>query len=340
MRWFQTSGIQAPNGGVARYYRADSSDYQPLSTEITGYAASALAYLGSLDRVAQAARFLSTIAWDPAVRTMPFEIDPPRFTYFFDCGVIVRGLLAASRTLSSDEFVMVAVDIGDAMTRDFEAKDGYHPILSLPDKQPVDRDPLRWSRSPGCYQLKSAMAWWDLAEATGEARFRAAYGRALEIALRGYGGFLPGHPDRVKVMDRLHAFLYFLEGLLPAAADPRVRAALCDGVRRVAALREEISPEFERSDVIAQLLRIRLYADWAGAVPIDRHAAEREAACLLHYQASDPDPRIDGGFYFGRRDGALLPFINPVSACFAVQALAMWEAWREVGTRAECQALI
>jgi hypothetical protein len=198
----------------------------------------------------------------------------------------------------------------------------------------VERDPLRWSRSPGCYQLKSAMAWWDLAAATGEQRFRSAYERALEFALHRYGSFLPGHADCLKVMDRLHAFLYFLEGLLPVAAEARAKAALCDGVRRVGALREEIAPEFERSDVIAQLLRIRLHADWAGVVPLDLEAAEREATLLTEYQGED------GGFYFGRRDGKLMPFVNPVSACFAVQALAMWDEWRNRGMQASWRDLI
>ena len=108
--------------------------------------------------------------------------------------------------------------MGESMARDFVSSDGeIHPILALPGKSPVERDPTRWSRSPGCYQLKSAMAWFELAEATGVAEFRACYERALERALRQYPGFLPGHPDPEKVMDRLHAFCYFLEGLLPRA---------------------------------------------------------------------------------------------------------------------------
>ncbi len=319
---------------MSRYYRADAAVFEPVSTEITGYAVSALVYLGCLEEASRGARFLAETAWDPAARAMPFEIDPAEFTYFFDCGIIVRGLVAAWRAIGREEWLAAAVGIGDAMIRDFQAKDGYHPILRLPEKTPEERDALRWSRSPGCYQLKAAMAWRDLAGITGEPRFGEAYQRALESALRGYRSFLPGHPDRLKVMDRLHAFIYFLEGLLPAAEDRCVRAALCDGLRLVAALREEIAPEFERSDVIAQLLRIRMHADWAGAAPLDQEAAESEAALLAGYQGAD------GGFYFGRRDGALMPFVNPVSACFAVQALGMWDAWRTRGMQASCRDLI
>ena len=83
----------------------------------------------------------------------------------------------------------------------------------------------------------------------------------LEYSLCDSSTFLPGHPDRMRVMDRLHAFCYFLEGLLPRAREPRCCAALRDGIVRVAALLRDIAPEFERSDVYAQLLRARIYAD-------------------------------------------------------------------------------
>jgi hypothetical protein len=84
----------------------------------------------------------------------------------------------------------------------------------------------------------------------------------------------------------------------------------------------------ERSDVYAQLLRVRLYADWLGAVPLDLEAAAFEAETLAGFQAAGADPRIDGGYWFGRKGAERLPFINPVSAAFAGQALELWEASR------------
>jgi len=330
--WFLRSGIQESNGGVARYYRADLQRNNPISTEITAYTVSTLVYLHSLtgdqrylDRAVTAARFLTRTAWDPALAAMPFEIGGP--AWFFDCGIVVRGLLSAWRATGDEEFLAVAAALGKAMAADFaaDAAGDFHPALSLPAKTPLDRDLTRWSRSPGCYQLKSAMAWWDLAEATGDAAFRRPYERVLEYSLRTCAGFLPGHADPSKVMDRLHAFLYFLEGLLPRVDDQRCAAALCVGIPSVARHLREIAPEFERSDVYAQLLRIRLYADWLGVAPLDREAARFEAEALAGFQQSDSDPRIDGGFGFGRRAGSSLPYANPVSAAFAIQALALWE---------------
>jgi hypothetical protein len=347
--WFLHSGIQQPDGGVARYYLVDASRNLSASTEITGYAVSAFVYLHSvthnaryLDRAFAAARFLAR-AWDPASQTMPFEIEPPAYTYFFDCGIVVRGLLSIWRATGQQEFLDLAIAIGESMARDFAGPAGdFHPILALPGRSPLPRDPVRWSRTATCYQLKSAMALWDLHEATRDARapFLEPYERVLESSLRTYPDFLPGHPDRPKVMDRLHAFCYFLEGLLPRAADSRCAAALRDGIARVACHLRAIAPEFERSDVYAQLLRVRLYADWLGVVPLDRPAAEFEAAQLAAFQAVDPDPRIDGGYWFGRKNAGPLPFINPVSAAFACQALELWETSRSGGAQAHRHLLI
>ena len=304
---------------MARYYRTDLQRNHALSTEITGYAASTLVFLDRYDQARSAAQFL-TEAWDPAAHAMPFEIDPAQFSYFFDCGIVVRGLLSVWRVTGAGDLLNCARAVGDSMARDFRASDGsFRPILELPGKRPVERDAARWSRSPGCYQLKAGMAWWDLWEATGESCYREVYDGLREAALRTANDFLPGHSDPRKVVDRLHAYLYFLEGLLPMPSD-----ALADGIERVAGLVRELAPEFERSDVYAQLLRIRVFADAMGAAKLDRGAAQSEAECLMEFAAVSDDPRIDGGFYFGRTAGRWEPYINPVSTAFALQALAMW----------------
>jgi hypothetical protein len=326
--WLLGSGIQETSGGVARYYRADVGRNLPVSTEITGYTVSACVYLHSvtgcevfLERALRAARFLTRAAWEPNAGVLPFEIDPPAFAYFFDCGIVVRGLLAAWRAAGDQECLDTAVAVGRHMTGDFRAADGsLHPVLMLPSKDPLARDPLRWSQSEGCYQLKAAMAWWDLAEATGDESFREPYEQALDRALATAPDFLPGHPNRCHVMDRLHPFLYFLEGLLPAIDQPRCAAALAEGIERTARYRNELAAEFVRSDVYAQLLRIRLFADQAGVARLDYATADCEARCLAEFQTAG------GGFYFGRKDGAFLPHVNPVSAVFALQALEMWRS--------------
>ena len=337
--WFLHSGIQEPNGGVARYYRADLSRNAPVSTEITGYALSALVYLHEkfpdqayLDAAVRAAQFLTRMAWDKTLDAMPFEYGVTSNgsrspTYFFDCGIIARGLLSLWRVTAEWEFLDGAVRCGRSMLH-FRQGATIHPILLLPDKRPLPHEP-RWSRSPGCYQLKSAMAWDDLAKATGDADFATAYELALETALARHDNFLPGETDQEKVMDRLHAYCYFLEGLQPALDRSDCRQALAAGIGRVGELLRDIGPTFARSDVYAQLLRARLYADRAGVLPLDQEAASREATELAAFQSDSEDAHLAHGFYFGRKKGSWLPHLNPVSTAFGLQTLTMWHEYLE-----------
>jgi len=349
--WFLRSGIQETNGGVARYYRSDLGKNARVSTEITGYAVSALIELHRrtgkeeyLDAALRAARFLTRSAWDARLATFPFEYSsngdrPPGFAYFFDCGIIVRGLLSAWRIARDQDLLDTAVAAGRGMLADFEAEGAIHPILTLPEKRPLAYE-TKWSASPGCYQLKSALAWFELAKETGERLFREAYDCAVRRGLESEQAFLPGSDNREKVMDRLHAYLYFLEGLLPVATLPEAVRAYTAGIQRVAGYLRDIAPEFARSDVYAQLLRARIYGQAAGVVPVDSDAAEVEAREAARFQLQSDDVRIDGGFGFGRKAGAMLPFVNPVSTAFCVQALALWNDRTSNALPAEPASLI
>jgi hypothetical protein len=335
--WFLKSGIQSPNGGVARYYRSDSQRNEPISTEITGYAASALVYLfektgrsAFADRAIQTADFLSDQAWDKELRTFPFEYPgrPPAF--FFDCGIIVRGLLAVWRMSGDEKYLRAATAGGEAMLRDFDAGADFHPILELPSKKPALRD-ARWSRSSGCYQLKSAMAWRELADVTENAAFARAFDRMVHFAMEEQSRFLPGSDDENRVMDRLHAYSYFLEALVSYGHDVK------EGVEKVAGYLSSIGPRFARSDVYAQLLRVRLLSGTG------LEFAPVEVRELEKFQAVDVepcDPRIEGGFYFGIKGGQFLPFVNPVSTAFAMQALEMWREHRAGTLERDCRVII
>lgn len=322
--WFLDSGIQESNGGVARYYRSDLGQNARVSTEITGYAVSFLVYLfqrtgnsAFQEAALRSARFLTRSAWDPALAIFPFEVAPKSKAYFFDSGIIVRGLLAIWHLTSEREFLDVAVQAGTGMLVNFVGREDIHPILALPEAKPVERASA-WSRSPGCYQLKSAMAWHDLFQETGRPEFQQAYESALAQALENEACFLPGEADREKVMDRLHAYAYFLEGLLPCADRPECAQTLRDGIPRLAGFLSEIAPVFARSDVYAQLLRTRLFADRLDILPLDAEAAAGEAEQAAQFQLES------GGFGFGTKLGAMMPFVNPVSTVFCAQAMDMY----------------
>jgi hypothetical protein len=346
--WFLRSGIQEPNGGVARFHRSDIGRNAAVSNEITGYAVSAFVYLHSLtgeaaylEAASRAARYLCRHAWDEAGSTFPFEPGSDR-TYFFDTGIIVRGLMAAGRATGDEEFLARAREASLSLAFDFLGADSsgnalFHPIVSLPDKQPLAHEP-RWSRGPGCYQLKSALAWLETPEEGGA----KLYESVLAYSLATHEAFLTAEPDRDKLMDRLHAYCYFLEGLLPVAERPEVRAILASGLARAAALHREIAGTFERSDVAAQLLRVRLIASHLGALALDEDAACEEASRAASFQAAGDhaDVRLRGGFCFGAKGGELLPFSNPVSTAFCMQALELWKQHRQGRWSFELRQLI
>ena len=199
------------------------------------------------------------------------------------------------------------------------------PSFACRKKTPLPRG-QQWSRQPGCYQLKSALAWHDLYKETGQADFLKLYDDALAASLRTHDSFLPGAEGDL-VMDRLHAYCYFLEASIPRADRPEVASALAGGIAKVSHYLREIAPQFERSDVYAQLLRVRLLAECAGGPPVDRPAAAHEAEKIESFHLDDPDCRIRGGSFFARRGDRLQPHVNPVSTAFGLQALAMWRQY-------------
>jgi hypothetical protein len=334
--WFLRSGIQAESGGVARYYYSDLHKNARVSTEVTGYTISTLLFLyqrtgkaAYLDAALRAAHFLTRTAWDARLSTFPFEYclngdGASAFAYFFDCGIIVRSLLSAWRVSGENEFRDTAIAAGCAMLSDFLARDAIHPIVALPDKFPTAYE-ARWSARPGCYQLKAALAWRELFETTGDVKFLDAYESSLSRALASAEEFLPGDPDPEKVMDRLHAYLYFLEGLVPILDRSDCANTFRRGLSCTSEYLREIAPMFARSDVYAQLLRARLYGENRAAIILDFDAAAEEAGQVSTFQVASDDPRLAGGFLFGSKRGAALPFMNPVSTSFCLQVLALWE---------------
>lgn len=319
--WLLHSGIQDPIGGFARYRRTDLNENLPVSTEITGYAVSGLLWLyeetttaAFLEAAVRSGEFLQQ-SWNAQLRAMPFEVgERAKYTYFFDCGIIARSLAWLHRTTGGQSFLDTAVAIAHSMERDFRAMRGFHPILLLPCKSPAPHE-VWWSRMPGAFQLKAALAWRDLGELTGDTNMLAWYDEMLEFALANYRQTLDLEIEELRKMDRLHAWAYFLEGLQPVAQRADVKKILREALIEGEALREKLAPIFLRSDVCAQLLRIRLLL--GGEAPC------WEIERIESFQYEGTDRHLAGGFAFGSKNSVLTPHVNPVSTVFCLQALSL-----------------
>ncbi len=341
--WFLSSGIQEPSGGFARFYRSEITQNLPVSTEISAYVAKALLFLFQttgdsqyLDAALKTTRFLVDQTWDAEQKMFPYEHPSPtadsrRLSFFFDSGIIIRCLVAMWKQVGEQKLLDVAVEASHGMSAFWTGRD-YTAILTLPEKEPLPRT-AQWSTGTGCYQAKAALAWWEVAEITGDAKLRQQYLDVIESGIHTYRGFLAGANERLKVVDRLHAYCYFLEALSPLLDRADCVAAYRAVVEEAGRYLRELAPEFSRSDVYAQLMRARVRA--SHVIPVDRAAAREEATALAGFQSHSPDPRFNGGFLFGQRGGVMSPHVNPVSTSFAIQALEMWRAF-EASDAAAC----
>jgi hypothetical protein len=89
------------------------------------------------------------------------------------------------------------------------------------------------------------------------------------------------------------------------------------------------------------MLRLRLYADIMGVMELSRGRADQEATRIAAFQMLSPDdPKVDGGFAFGRRRGELVQHLNPATTALAVQALQMWDQSEDGGFRQSWKVLI
>ncbi len=220
----------------------------------------------------------------------------------------------------------------------FRATMSFTPSFPCPRRSRVPYE-LRWSRSPGCYQLKSALAWREVEDDGGTKLFESVLAHSLAT----HESFLTAEPDRERQMDRLHAYCYFLEGLLPAVERVEVRDTLASGLARAAALYRVISPVFERSDVAAQLLRVRLIAHHLDAVACwmsVQRARKLRAPRLFKPWLITRTSASAAASSSARRTAALLPFSNPVSTAFCLQALDLWRQHREGRWSFDLQQLI
>jgi len=184
------------------------------------------------------------------------------------------------------------------MAKDFGAGNSeFHPILRLPEKAPLPRGE-QWSRQPGCYQLKAALGWHGLYQETGDADFLKWYEDLLAASLRTHQSFLPGAAGDL-VMDRLHAYCYFLEAVLRARTSPKSLAFWMRALAKwphtfaISGLGSH-ARTCTRSCSAATVGRLR------GVAPVDRPAATSEAEKLASFQLDHSDRRIAAGSSFAR----------------------------------------
>lgn len=351
LRWLAISGIQDQSGGVSEAFRSDESDYAAISTTSTGYYISAQLWSqrfsgGTLPATAsRAGRFLLERAFDMSGEMFPLRVEADeqqaRLAYFLDCTIIVRSLVHLWNSTKDQVFLECAERCGLALHSRMPTVDGaFFPIYDLSSDRAY-ADAGSWRVEMEIPQLKGGLALLELHKATGRGEFEHDAVALRKWCMQRQESFLPGEVDDAKVIDRLHAYCLFLEGLLPAVAlDADAGRVLQFGILRVENYLDEFASHLQRCDVLAQILRLRLYADKLGVMELDYKRAEEEATAIVEFQTQSPDPKTDGGFALVRSTGRSQPHLDLTATVFALQALEMWDQTDEGGLRDPWEVLI
>jgi hypothetical protein len=340
VRWLVSSGVQRPDGGFAPWYDADRQDHPYVYSEITGYLTTLLcqwhARTGDPAVLAAAAAAGDWLVRTADERTGGFRclvpLRPSRFddkqhyVYAFDTGVIVTGLAALHRATGDDRHLATAVRAADWLVGSAQLPDGgFRPVWDT-RRETFAPEADDWSWRPGGFQTKVALGLAVLAELTGRDDYRAAAVRACDYACR-----LQEEDGRIGHADGVHAHphAYAAEGLWATGVlldRPDWVAASRRATRWLLSLQraDGAVPRFvraggpvyaERMDVQAQALRLAGVHGTPGRL-------DELTGVLTGHQAGGEDPRVHGGWYFGRlSDGTPVPHVNVWTTAFAVQAL-------------------
>jgi hypothetical protein len=141
----------------------------------------------------------------------------------------------------------------------------------------------------------------------------------------------------------LRRYALFLEGLLPnASRDIGYGRALQSGLLRLESEFDASPLADRRPNLLARLLRLRLYADSLGIIELDHSRAEFEAARVAEHQIQSSDPQLDGAFGAEppETDVEMPAVVDPETAVVCLQALEMWRQVQDGGFRRGWHELI
>ncbi len=365
--WLLTSGVQVVSadprhrGGFVSWYDADTQSMPYVYSEITGYLVTFMCarHAGTGDPRTLAS---ATAAGDWLLRTAHAEtggfrclwpLTPSRFDYkvdqiySFDTGVIISGLVNLHLACGDSRYLDAAGAAAEWLLRVSRKDDGlFQPVYDIARATPAPESANEWSLCAGAYHTKVALGLLNLFTVSGTTAYRDAAVAACDAALalqRPDGRFVTFPPDGGT---NCHPHAYAAEGLwvvgrlldradfLDASAHATawlLAIQSADGM--IPRHWHDGQPVYhERVDVLCQTLRlaaIHLAEGRIADTPARRERLDLLAGHILANQMTSPDPRVEGGFAFGRlSNGTPMPHVNVWVTAFAAQALAAYDDLR------------
>lgn len=353
-------------GGVNGWYDMVTHDYGFLYSEISGYAITTLYHLyvktgdrEYLERAQLIGEWMLKVAMHRCggVKTRlyyrPYEAlsEGEQFYAFrneviftFDTGIVLEGLINLYKATRERKYLEAALHMGEFILG-MQRSDGFFDYAMNGETGETVKDDFgRWSRQHGAYHAKSITGLIDLYKLTGDDIYRAAAIRFCDAALamqEESGRFITTLETNDTVM---HPHCYAAEGLMyigrELGIDRYVNAAwrattwMFDnqaengGVAQLYRARDDTFIDYQRSDILSQMLRLGLYfysSEYTGGnkAPFFKKL-ERLRKRLEASQVRSGEQK--GGFLYGTDIDGQQPFsINTWSSLFAIETLSKYK---------------
>jgi len=336
-------------GGVHSFYDEKTREYSFLYPEITGYFISTLRFLNSQDpnkKFSQLAEYSSDWLIDiykkyGAIIQGINSNSNENLSYSFDSSICAKGLLdyfeMSKKTLYLDYAKKILTDlINEAIDQDGSVK----PFKQISSNQYQESNQV-WYKQEGCLHIKTSIPYFQLYKITNEEKYLHIASKICDqiSTYQNSDGSIKLHQESQVI--NLHTLCYALEGLLygfhitknpiyKKSCESAVNWCL-NQINEDGSISLWFNSKYHNKAAypIAQLIRIISLLhkvnpdlDYNSFIP-------NLFKFLISLQASNSDPKIDGGFYeefyksiFGWKKRLR---INSWTSMFALQAIYWYE---------------
>jgi uncharacterized protein YyaL (SSP411 family) len=347
-QWFLNSGIQSEEGGFFAWHELNNNSFAYLYSEITGYGMTTLLFLDKIlkdphfiDRAKKAASWIIESALHPCggVKTRCYKDDiaaDKRYSFSgenifsFDTGMVLYGMVMLYKATDDKKFLQVSKKMADFLIDKTQNKNGSLAPTYNAETATASEPQDKWSNQSTGFHAKVSMGLVELFDITKEDFYRRSAIRLCEYALKmqeGCGRFIT---DKINRTTHLHPHSYAAEGLLYTGASLKIKEFIesaknsvewafgyinADGINELYEPSSGHFNSFQRSDILAQLLRLGLIFS------MDEKRIDDLKDALIRHQYIGNDSKQRGGFLYSMG----LDHINSWCTMFALQALYLYK---------------
>lgn len=355
--WIINSGIQNTQGekkhlgGFNSWFNLDFQEYPFIYTEITGYGITLLLFLYELDQnkiFLQKAQLAGDWIINCALHSSGGVYTRSYYQndllnndysfengnlYTFDTGMVLFGILKLYKFTKNEIYLEISKRMVDFILKMQKDNGGFFSFYNPKNNQKYDNDD-KWSNQSGAYQSKILMGLYDFYEISHDEKIKLLIIKSCEFALQFQeldGRFIT---QRKNGSSLLHPHCYAVEGLFYCGLKMNEQKFIDSAIKGIQwsfsnqmenggipqLFHEGSFIKFERTDILAQVLRMGLFINHHSKKEIIiKEKLERLRNRILEFQNKDEIHK--GGIKYGyENDGSLHNHVNSWCSFFSLQA--------------------